>query len=124
MENKPKYLIRPSDLSFFEILEDGLYAKSSDIGKDYLYESHNYKSLIDLGFREPTEDEIDDFESDREVEMFASKSFQDNMQEEIKKSTWDVGLPMAYMNSLKQLVHHYKDGTIKIIKDLSGNLKK
>lgn len=117
----PKYLIRPSDISFFELLEDGLYAKSSDVGKDYLYESYNHNALIDLGFREPTEDEIDDFESDREVEMFTSKSFQDNMQEEIKKSTWDVGLHMAYMNSLKQLVHHYKDGTIKVIKDLSDN---
>lgn len=119
----PKYLIRPSDSSFFELLEDGLYANSNDIGKDYLYESYNYKALIDLGFREPTEDEIDDFESDKEVEMFASKSFQDNMDTEIKKATWDIGLPMAYMNNLKQLVHHYKDGTIKIIKDLSDNLK-
>lgn len=121
---KPKYLIRPSDSSFFELLEDGLYAKSSDVGKDYLYESHNYNSLIDLGFREPTEDEIEEFEYDQEVEMFNSKSFQDNMKEEVKKYTWDVGLPMAYMNSLKQIVHHYKDGTIKIIKDLSDNLKK
>ena len=120
----PQYLIRPSDSSFFELLEDGLYAKSSDVGKDYLHESHNYKSLIDLGFREPTEDEIDYFESDREVEMFASKSFQDNMDAEIKKSTWDIGLPMAYMNAMKQIVHHYKDGTIKVIKDLSDNLKK
>lgn len=116
----PKYLIRPSDSSFFELLENGLYAKSSDVGKDYLYESHNYKALIDLGFTEPSQDEIDYFESDRDVEMFASKSFQDNMDTEIKKSTWDIGLPMAYMNSLNQLVHHYKDGTIKIIKDLSG----
>jgi hypothetical protein len=116
----PQYLIRPSDSSFFELLENGLYAKSSDVGKDYLYESHNYKALIDLGFTEPSQDEIDDFESDREIEMFTSKSFQDNLQTEIKKSTWDLGLPMAYMNSLKQLVHHYKDGTIKIIKDLSG----
>lgn len=120
----PQYLIRPSDSSFFELLDNGLYAKSSDIGKDLLYDSHNYKALIDLGFREPTEDEIDDFEYDREVEMFTSKSFKDNMQEEIKKSTWDLGLPMAYMNNLKQLVHHYKDGTIKIIKDLSGKFKK
>lgn len=120
----PKYLIRPSDSSFFELTEDKLYANSSDVGKDYLYESHSYKNLIYLGFREPTQDETDDFESDREVEMFASKSFQDNMDTEIKKTTWDLGLPMAYMNSLKQLVHHYKDGTIKIIKDLSDNFKK
>ena len=56
--------------------------------------------------------------------MFASKSFQDNMDAEIKKSTWDIGLPMAYMNAMKQIVHHYKDGTIKVIKDLSDNLKK
>ena len=118
---KPKYLIRPSDSSFFELLENGLYAKSSDVNKDYLYESHNYNSLIDLGFREPTEDEIEEFEYDQEVEMFNSKSFKDNFQKEVEKSTWDLGLPKIYMNSLKQLVEHYKDGTINIIKDLNNN---
>lgn len=116
----PKYLIRPSDSSFFELLEDGLYAKSSDVGKDYLYESHNYNTLIDLGFREPTEDEMDDFEDEQELEMFNSKEFKDIFSREVEKSTWDFGLPKIYMNNLKQLVHHYKDGTIKVIKDLSG----
>ena len=97
----------------------GFTSESSDVGKDFLYDSYSYNSLIDLGFTEPSQDEIDYFESDRDVEMFTSKSFQDNMKEEIKKSTWDLGLPMSYMNSLKQLVYHYKDGTIKIIKNLS-----
>lgn len=120
----PKYLIRPSDSSFFELLDNGLYAKSSDVGKDYLYESHNYKALIDLGFREPNEDEIDEFEHDREVEMFTSKSFKDNLLEQVKKDNWSAGLPICYMNELMQLVHEYKDGTIKIIKDLSDKFKK
>lgn len=116
----PKYLIRPSDSSFFELLDNGLYAKSSDVGKDYLYESHNYKALIDLGFREPNEDEIDEFEYDKFIETNASKPLQYNTQEEIKESTFGLSLNMAYINSLNQLVHEYKDGTIKIIKDLSG----
>ncbi len=58
-------------------------------------------------------------EYEKEVELFHSKEFKDNVQDEIKKSTWDVGLPMAYMNNLNQLIHHYKDGTIKIIKNLT-----
>lgn len=121
---KPKYLIRPSDSSFFELLENGLYAKSSDVGKDYLYESHNYNSLIDLGFREPTEDEIEEFEHSKEVETYSSKSFQNSILEQAKKDNWSLGFPIIYMNELKQLVHEFSDGTIKIIKDLSNNLKK
>jgi len=49
----PKYLIRPSDLSLFELLENGLYAKSSDVNKDYVYEMYDYKNLINLGFINP-----------------------------------------------------------------------
>ena len=116
----PKYLIRPSDLAIFILQENELYANSKDAGRDYLYDSYSCESLLDLGFREPTEEEIEAFEYDEEVYMFTSEKFEDIMQKEIEKSTWDVGLPMVYMNEFFQLVRHFKDGTIEIIKNLKN----
>ena len=47
--------------------------------------------------------------SDKKVEEFSKI---------IREETWDKGIPMVYMNKYGQVVRHWKDGTIEIIKDL------
>lgn len=54
---------------------------------------------------------------DNIVEYFKSKEFRDGITKQIQKDTWDQGLPMVYMNDKGQIVEHWKDGKIKIIKD-------
>ena len=96
-----------------------------------------YKSLIPVGFvlalfgllvdfkyvEEKRDDLIDDLEEDDDQQKIddylKSEQFIKDFKEQVKKDTWDHGLPMAYMNDKKQLVHHWKDGRIEVIKDLS-----
>lgn len=58
----------------------------------------------------PIDNEID------EVKMFNSKEFKKLFIKEIEKSTWNKGLPKIYMNNKGQIVKHYKNGKIEIIK--------
>lgn len=52
--------------------------------------------------------------SDKKVEEFSKI---------IREETWDKGIPMVYMNKYGQVVRHWKDGTIEIIKDLGDEAK-
>ena len=73
-------------------------------------------------------DVIDDLDEDEEQvqidDYLKSEQFIKDFKEQIKKDTWDHGLPMAYMNNKKQLVHHWKDGRIEIIKNLNNEADK
>lgn len=53
----------------------------------------------------------------KESEYFQSEEFKENFRKKVEQETWEKGLPMIYMNEYKQIVEHYKDGTIKIIKE-------
>lgn len=96
-----------------------------------------YKLLIPVGFvivlfglfvdfkyveekRSDLIDELDDEEQTQVDDYLRSEQFAKDFKELVKKDTWDRGLPMAYMNDKKQLVHHWKDGRIEVIKDLSN----
>ena len=96
-----------------------------------------YKLLIPVGFvmvlcglfvdfkdveekRSDVIDELDDEEQTQVDDYLRSEQFAKDFKELVKKDTWDRGLPMAYMNDKKQLVHHWKDGRIEVIKDLSN----
>lgn len=48
--------------------------------------------------------------------FFNSEYFKDMVRVSIEKSTWDVGKPMIYQNTEGQIVEHWKDGTINILK--------
>lgn len=53
--------------------------------------------------------------SNKETKYFLSKEFKDNCSEQVKKDTWDKGLPMIYMDKKGDIVEHWKDGKTKII---------
>lgn len=52
----------------------------------------------------------------KEWKYFQSEEFKKEMRKQVEKDTWDKGLPKIYMNKNKQLVRHWKDGKIEIIK--------
>ena len=60
-------------------------------------------------------DEVED--NDLVVELFNSEEFKKNFEKQVNKDTWDKNLPKVYMNDKGQVVKHWKDGKIKIIKD-------
>lgn len=55
---------------------------------------------------------------DEELEYFQSQEFKDGICKIIEKDTWDKGLPKVYMNNKREIVEHWKDGTINVIKKL------
>jgi len=46
-----------------------------------------------------------------------SPKFKELLQQEVIKDTWGRGLPMVYMNKDGQIVKHWADGRMDIIKD-------
>lgn len=60
-----------------------------------------------------TEEEEDNLES----EYFKSQEFEDGIEKIIQRDTWDKGLPRVYLDSNGNIVKHWKDGTVKIIKE-------
>lgn len=51
-----------------------------------------------------------------ESEFFKSKEFKEGIYNQVKKDTWGKGLPMVYMNDKGEIVKHWKNGKIKVIK--------
>lgn len=55
---------------------------------------------------------------DKSYNHITSDQFKEGFLTQIKKDTWDKGLPMIYMNEERWLVKHYKNGKIIKIKKL------
>ncbi len=51
-----------------------------------------------------------------ESEYFKSNKFKEDFRKKVEKETWEKGKPMIYMDENKNIIEHWKDGTIKIIK--------
>lgn len=51
-----------------------------------------------------------------ETDFFQSKEFKEKIEKSIQKETWDKGLPRYYNDKEGNIVEHWKDGTINIIK--------
>ena len=49
-------------------------------------------------------------------EYINSQEFKDSFRKQVEKDTWEKGLPMIYLDDNGNIVEHFKDGTIKIIK--------
>lgn len=58
----------------------------------------------------------EDKEDKAELEYYKSDQFKKDMAEAINAGTWDKGLPKIYMNKEGDIVEHWKDGTINILK--------
>ena len=52
----------------------------------------------------------------KESEYFKSDEFKEKIEKSIQRETWEKDLPMVYMDENKNIVEHWKDGTINIIK--------
>ena len=52
----------------------------------------------------------------KEIEYFKSEEAQQLFQEMVEHDTWGKGLPKIYMDKKGNIVEHWKDGTINIIK--------
>lgn len=48
-------------------------------------------------------------------DIFNSKEFKKAFMRQVEKDTWDKGLPKIYMKE-GNIVEHWKDGTINILK--------
>ena len=52
-----------------------------------------------------------------ESEYFKSNKFKEDFRKKVEEDTWEKGKPMIYMDENNNIVEHWKDGTIKIIKE-------
>ncbi len=58
----------------------------------------------------------EDYEEDALANYLKSEEFREDFKERVETYTWDKGLPKIYMKD-GQIVKHWKDGTIEVIKD-------
>jgi hypothetical protein len=54
---------------------------------------------------------------DKIGEYLKSDEFKRKFREQVEKDTWGNNLPMIYLDENGNIVRHYKDGTIEIIKE-------
>ena len=52
-----------------------------------------------------------------ESEYFKSNKFKEDFRKKVEEDTWGKGKPMIYLDDNGNIVEHWKDGTIKIIKE-------
>ena len=52
-----------------------------------------------------------------ESEYFKSNKFKEDFLKKVEEDTWEKGKPMIYLDDNGNIVEHFKDGTIKIIKE-------
>lgn len=63
-----------------------------------------------IDFRQEIEDE-------EEAQYLCSEKFREDFAKQVEADTWEKGLPKIYMNEKRQIVEHWADGTVNIIKD-------
>ena len=52
-----------------------------------------------------------------ESEYFKSNKFKEDFRKKVEEDTWEKGKPMIYLDDNGNIVEHWKEGTIKIIKE-------
>ena len=52
-----------------------------------------------------------------ESEYFKSDKFKEDFRKKVEQDTWEKGRPMIYIDDNGNIVEHWKDRTIKIIKE-------
>lgn len=62
---------------------------------------------------------LDDLEDNNEIiNTFNSEEFKEEFVRQIKKDTWDNGIPMIYMDKEGWLVEEWSDGRIEKLKKI------
>jgi hypothetical protein len=49
-------------------------------------------------------------------QILKSKKFQDLFKKRVENNTWGNDLPMVYLNENDEIVNHWKNGKIEVIK--------
>ena len=52
-----------------------------------------------------------------ESEYFKSNKFKEDFRKKVEEDTWEKGRPMIYLDDNGNIVEHFKDGKINIIKE-------
>lgn len=52
-----------------------------------------------------------------ESEYLKSNKFKEDFRKKVEEDTWEKGKPMIYIDDNGNIVEHWKDGTIKIVKE-------
>jgi hypothetical protein len=50
-----------------------------------------------------------------ESEYFKSEKFRKDFRKKVEQDTWEKDLPMVYLDENRNIVKHWKDGTIEIV---------
>lgn len=50
-----------------------------------------------------------------ESEYLKSEKFQEDFRKKVEQDTWEKGLPMVYIDDDRNIVKHWKNGTIEIV---------
>ena len=53
----------------------------------------------------------------KESEYFKSDKFKEDFRKKVEEDTWEKGKPMIYLDDNGNIVEHFKDRTINIIKE-------
>jgi hypothetical protein len=59
----------------------------------------------------------EDLDIDPIHEYIKSDKFREDFRKKVEEDTWGNGLPKIYMDNDGNIVEHWKDGTINIIKE-------
>lgn len=59
---------------------------------------------------------MEDEKEEESIAYLKSKEFQESFQKQVEEDTWGKGRPKIYMDKDKNIVEHWKDGTINIRK--------
>ena len=55
-------------------------------------------------------------EEEKLSKILRSEQFRESFRKRVEEETWDKGKPMVYMDHEGQIVKHFKNGEIEIIK--------
>lgn len=115
--NKSKYTFAQykfiSELIWGGVPTNRKEAEESSFFKDRADKILEQYPKLDVSFFEKHEDD----EEDKFIAYLKSDKFKEEFAKQVEKDTWDKGFPKIYMNKEGQIVEHWKDGTINIIKD-------
>lgn len=92
--------------NLFKSEVDKILEKYPSLDKDFFK-----KELKDCKFLDEVED------NNLVKELVESEEFKKRHDQIVNEDTWNKNLPKVYMNDKGQIVEHWKDGKIKIIKD-------
>jgi hypothetical protein len=120
--NKSKYTTQQYKF-ISELIWGGVPVNRKEAEESSLFKANADKILeeypkLDVSFFEKHKNDKEfDEEDENWVKYLTSDKFKEDFAKQVENDTWGQGKPKIYMNKEGQIVEHWKDGTINIIKD-------